>query len=91
MAREQNQLTAEISHDVREFQAAMRSLQDSVAKFPNIAHQIRQALFGDGDSLLPGFIEFSAVPAVRAGRITVRLHMTDRFRKLVSAAAAGDV
>ncbi|ANC80969.1 hypothetical protein QUC26_17765 [Pseudomonas asiatica] len=50
--------------------------------------EVKQLLFGGGDSLMPGLIDFRAIPASRTGHIALELNVTDRFRELAAALVA---
>ncbi|MNN67246.1 hypothetical protein D3C76_735850 [compost metagenome] len=50
--------------------------------------EVQQLLFGGGDVLMPGLIDFRAVTATGTGNVTLQLHVTNRFRELAAALVA---
>lgn len=81
---------AESSDGLDELRSLVASLKQILEDTPSLCLEIHEFLFGDGDLLKPGFIEFRAMPASRTGGLIVSLHVTDKLRELVAAAATGD-
>ena len=76
-----------------EAEALVATLKQAIESFPSLRPQVLDLLFTSSDnSLKPGFVELVSVPAIGANDPSViALRVTDRFRKLVAAAAAGEL
>ena len=76
-------------------QAGSQELEELLATLKQVAEvsldarlEVQQLLFGGGDVLMPGLIDFRAIPASRTGHIALELNVTDRFRELAAALVA---
>lgn len=78
---------------LQELESLVATLKQVLDDAPSLGLQVCDLLFSSGyESLKPGFIEFTCVPASRAGGAqVVELHVTDRFRELVATAVANKV
>lgn len=74
-----------------EFKSLLATLEQVLEDVPSMGLEVYQLLFCERDLLRPGFIEFRGMAAAGTDRLAVSLHVTDRLRELVAAAAAGDL
>lgn len=81
-----------LTADMSCLQAELADLMTEIESGPpECLGELRELLFGEDEHLLPGFIEFRAVPASGATRMTITANVTDRLRELVAAFAAGEI
>lgn len=81
----------ESSDGLDELRSLVVTLKQILEDAPSLGLEVCDLLFGGGDLLKPGFIEFRAMPASRTSGLIVSLNVTDKLRELVAAAAAGDL
>jgi hypothetical protein len=74
-----------------ELKSLVATLKQILEDVPSLGLEVEELLFGGGNLLKPGFIEFRSMTASGAGGLSVSLHITDKLRELVSAAATGDL
>ncbi|MES2634061.1 MAG: hypothetical protein V4669_13890 [Pseudomonadota bacterium] len=84
-------LSLELHTEPAALLAAIEVLKESAEVFPGIGDVLRDLLFEGGDSLAPSLIELRSLPADGAGRLTVALDLSERFREIVAAARAGEI
>lgn len=91
-AREATSGILELSLDVdsSELHSMIARVEKVLSHRPEMNGEVFQFLFGDGERLQPGLVEFRSVSAGRTGRLSVSLHLSDRLREFLSALEAGN-
>lgn len=76
-----------------EAKTLVAALEQALENFPGLRPQVLDLLFtGSDNSLKPGLVDLVSVPAMAANDPSViELRITNRFRELVAAAAAGEL
>ncbi|WP_090735486.1 hypothetical protein [Azotobacter beijerinckii] len=82
---------ADVNGALEELRSLSATLKQVFEDAPGLGLKVYQLLFGADDRLLPGLIEFHGVAASGADGLSVSLHITDRFKEIFAAAAAGDL
>jgi hypothetical protein len=88
MSEAELKLEAKSQPGCGELESLLATLKQIYASGLEASLEVQKLLFGGGDVLVPGLIDFRTVPALRTGNVTVALSVTDRFRELVAALAA---
>lgn len=86
-------IRADIQPGLDELEGLIATLEQVFFDAPNLRLKVCDLLFaGDDHRFKPGFVELVAMPAAGAhGPSVIQLHVTDRFRELVAAAAADEL
>jgi len=82
--------TLELRADMDNLKPAISALRSAIGASPERARKARDFLFGRGEKLSPGLIEFSCVTATGTDNLTVRLDVADQLREFTAALAAGE-